>query len=329
MSPSEPAQQLNPLDCLRHLVATLRPGPVQHYRGVHVLPLLSTSADFEAITLGSARAREAVQVAEMSESGRVPVLKVENRATLPLVLLDGESLVGGKQERVMDGSVVIAPGTCVPVPVLCCEQGRWSYRSRGFRSADTSLPTSLKRRKLARSQQALRQRHVDGRLQSMLWSDVAEYSQARQVASPTANLGDVFLADREEIDGYLEAMKPVPDQVGLVSWLHGRLVGAELLGGHELYAESHRRFLHSLAADALASGPWRGGRQEDLGYPAEPLLEIGARVGLSFVADTVAMEPIRHPTAGLGTALHFRSLDRRAAALVCDDRAVHLSAFAR
>ena len=75
-------------------------GHKQSYRNLTMFPLLSvheTTLDY--ITLDEAFAKNLIDVAEVSEEGSVPHLKVENNSPEMVLILDGEELVGAKQNR--------------------------------------------------------------------------------------------------------------------------------------------------------------------------------------------------------------------------------------
>jgi hypothetical protein len=51
-------------------------------------------------------------------------------------LLDGEELVGAKQNRVLNLSLMVAPQSKTEIPVSCVESGRWRMESHSFQAAD-------------------------------------------------------------------------------------------------------------------------------------------------------------------------------------------------
>jgi hypothetical protein len=63
---------------------------------------------------------------EVSRGGSVPELKVVNKSDRMLLILDGEGLVGAKQNRIVNTTILIAGNTTTVIPVSCVEQGRWS-----------------------------------------------------------------------------------------------------------------------------------------------------------------------------------------------------------
>jgi hypothetical protein len=78
-------------------------------------------------------------VTEVTGEGRVPELAFENTSTEKILLVDGDELVGAKQNRILNLTILVGVGQKILIPVSCVEQGRWSYRTRDFRSAGRAL----------------------------------------------------------------------------------------------------------------------------------------------------------------------------------------------
>ena len=132
------------------LLATLLTGEPVTHGALAVIPLLAPNLDDpDWLTLED-------RVTEVSEAGSVPFLQVANGADRPLLLLDGEELIGAKQNRILNTTVLVAAHTEVTIPVSCVEQGRWGYRGRQFRPGDASLYASLRARKAAHVSQSVR-----------------------------------------------------------------------------------------------------------------------------------------------------------------------------
>ena len=76
-----------------------------------MLPLTNAvHAPREYLLLDEALEQGLVTVREISESGSVPDLAFENSAGHPVLLIDGEELVGAKQNRVLNLSVLRRAG---------------------------------------------------------------------------------------------------------------------------------------------------------------------------------------------------------------------------
>ena len=88
---------------LNALLASMQLGEAQTYKNITVLPLSIPDDGGPAyLTLGEAIGAGLLVVTELSEAGSVPDLKVVNRADLPILLLDGEELIGAKQNRALN-----------------------------------------------------------------------------------------------------------------------------------------------------------------------------------------------------------------------------------
>src|SRR5262245_44972367 len=104
-----------------------------------VFPLVGPGDAPTYLLLDEALAKGVAQVTETSASGSVPELKVENRSDLPILIVDGEALVGAKQNRIVNISILVPAQSITAIPVSCVERGRWSYRRPDFGSADHVL----------------------------------------------------------------------------------------------------------------------------------------------------------------------------------------------
>ena len=122
--------------------------PVEH-RGVVVAPLFPLRDPVAGyVTLDEAIGK-GLEIAETGPDGTVPELTVTNPLDEAVLLYDGEELVGAKQNRILDVSVLVAAGSKLTIPVSCVEQGRWRSVSRTFSAAPHVSSTDLRRAKAA------------------------------------------------------------------------------------------------------------------------------------------------------------------------------------
>src|SRR5688500_17704869 len=126
---------------------TLQLGDAVEHRGVVIAPLFprrTPAAQYvtleDAMPLG-------LRIDEVSESGSVPELAVTNPTDANVLLYDGEELLGAKQNRILNVTVLVPARSTTPIPVPCVEEGRWSRRSRSFASARHTAHPALRRRK--------------------------------------------------------------------------------------------------------------------------------------------------------------------------------------
>jgi len=130
---------------------------------------------------GLARTRDGrpVPMPEYSSGASVNQLVLINRSKRPLLLLAGELVSGGKQDRIIAKDRIVAPGSePLPLDVFCVEHGRWSSGSQ-FTAAKTMVHPSV------REQAAVNQS------QPRVWASVRGGTTA---APPGAGAGRAVMA---------------------------------------------------------------------------------------------------------------------------------------
>ncbi len=237
---------------------------------------------------------ESALVREVGETGVVGRLRVESLTQLPLLLVAGELVRGAKQDRLINASVLIAPGGELDeVPVSCIEQGRWAYRGRRrLSSADTAAPWRLRSSAMLRASRSRRRTGRHDADQGSVWQEVETHLRQRRVRSGTANLLDAMEAGggRPVASlGDLDAWEPGMGEVGAVLFVDGSLCGLEAFCSPHAWGEAGRRILRGLCADAAT----RAEAPADAPALARALLE---RIRRMTIAETEGV--------GLGTELH-------------------------
>ena len=106
------------------------------YGNLTVFPLrIEDPRNPDYLTLDQALEARVVRIKEVSKHGSVPELLVENSGVQPVLLLDGEELVGAKQNRVLNVTILVPGKAKILVPVSCVEGGRWHHTSPDFRTS--------------------------------------------------------------------------------------------------------------------------------------------------------------------------------------------------
>ena len=97
------------LKFIHDTINTAHLGSPTTYKNLTMIPLLfrptpvaGTVWDEQYVILDEALAAETARVTEVSDAGSVAELKFLNEGNRPVLLLDGEELVGAKQNRVLN-----------------------------------------------------------------------------------------------------------------------------------------------------------------------------------------------------------------------------------
>ena len=281
--------------------------PVEH-RGIVVAPLFPRRDPVAAyITLDEALPR-GLRITETSDSGSVPELFVENPSDSSVLLYDGEELVGAKQNRILNVSVLVAAGAKLPIPVSCVEQGRWSRRSDAFGSAKHISHSHLRRRKaetLAAQPLAL------GLAQGDVWDEVSEKQSRMGVRSETAANRDTFEAHGAQLRALEQAFAVAPGQCGAVLGLGDDLC-LDAVSRPDAFELLWPKLRAGYLLDAL----------ERLDGRATSVERISA-----FVAEVCEARLTRGPSAGLGEDVRLRGEAVVGSGLTLDGETIQLSAF--
>ena len=140
----------------RHFLADLRLGDPVRVRNVTMFPLVGEDRPGPAYTtLHQAIASKTATVSEVSEGGSVPELLFRNDGDIAVFLMDGEELIGAKQNRILNISILVPAKTAIRIPVSCVEQGRWRYNSGEFRSSSHQLFSKARKAKMMRVSESL------------------------------------------------------------------------------------------------------------------------------------------------------------------------------
>jgi hypothetical protein len=288
--------------------------PVTH-GNLTMFPLLGgTAGEPGYLTLGEALAAGQAHVTEVSEQGSVPELKFVNGAARPVLLLDGEELVGAKQNRIVNLSILVAAASELVIPVSCVEAGRWRHDSAVFATAERAHFASGRARKLADVSCSLADNGSRRSDQGAVWEEISAKASRMQTESNTAAAAAMYEANAKRLDDFVQAMPPAAQQCGAAFAINGRLVGLDLFDARATFAKQAKTLVTSYALDAI----------DESANDAPAMQDAECRALLSDVlrADCRVFKAI-----GLGEDLRLGGEGIRGAALAVEGRLVHLCAF--
>lgn len=283
-----------------------------------MVPLLARApAAPDYLLLDEALQAQLAEVTEVSEGGSVPELAFRNRADRDILLVDGEELVGAKQNRVLNLTILVAAGTQVNIPVSCVEAGRWAWRSRRFESGRRKLHARARMQKMRDVSAALRESGRPARpdVQMAVWRAIDEKMEAFACHSDTRSLHDVYEHAEQRLQAIRSAFAPQPRQVGAAFFVGGALAGVEVFDAAPTLAALLPKIVDSYAFDAIEAPASES-------PPAPDLAEVRA-----LLARIAAAPAKRYPSVATGTDLRIEEDGLHAAALYAKERIVHLSAL--
>ena len=213
---------------------------------------------------------------------QVNTLVLVNHSKNPLLLLAGEIVTGGKQDRVIAKDRIVPPDADpIDLSVFCIEPGRWTGASDNFGASNKSSAESFM------VQPSVRVNAMAKKDQQEVWNSVhGTISQMQVVASAPASVGSVsetVTVTGAAIGGALstssyaqainnDAIKAKVDEaaapanedrakvleklreehaVGVVVAVHGKLIWADLFANTDLLSRYWTKLVRSYAAESV------------------------------------------------------------------------------
>jgi len=286
---------------------------------LRVVPILGTSNDQPPYRLLETSALTAVQVTEISTAGSVPELSVKNTLDVMVYLMDGQELVGAKQNRILNTDVLVPANSTINIPVSCVEQGRWRSISAQF-SSGKHASHHIRAGKSERVHASLKSSGRHDADQGAVWSEVSESLSCSGTSSPTSALSDAYAKRDKDLKAFRQQLRMPENAVGLAVFQDDKFQGLDLFDRHSTLQYFWESLIDSYALD------WLGAQIE------KPVAKSGKESGsaeVKKILQTAAKgtwEPFASPGAGQDLRLQNRSYS--GSALVWEERAVlHLQVF--
>jgi hypothetical protein len=178
------------MDSLGDDLNKIEVGEMQHFRTLAVYPLFRPTNAVENpgyVLLDDAVVAGRARVTEVNGGGSVPELRFENRADNPVLLVDGQELLGAKQNRVVNLTILVPGKSTTVIPVSCVEAGRWSPMSAEFKSSEQFMYSSARAHRTSQVTQAMREEGTRRSDQGAVWKDIAATAAKFSVHSPTGS----------------------------------------------------------------------------------------------------------------------------------------------
>ena len=184
----------------------------------------------------------------------MPDLLVENKGDVRVLFLEGEELVGAKQNRILNTSVLVAARSKIKIPVSCVEQRRWGYKSRYFGTSGSVSPSKLRRVLKAPVSKSVKENRGYRSDQGEVWKEIACLHAAHGIDSGTAAMSDAFDTYEDRIIAYRANLKYVNGASGVAVAIGDRVVAVDLFDKPATCQKVWDRILSGVVFDALEAG---------------------------------------------------------------------------
>ena len=303
---------------IKDYLEQIKLGRKQSYKNLTLYPLLSTySSSLEYLLLDEALSENLMEVVELDSDGSVPELKVVNKSPEMILILDGEELVGAKQNRIVNTTILVQANTTIVIPVSCVEHGRWSYDSPRFHSKERMMSSNLRAMKSEQVNYSVRSSGEFRADQSAIWDGIAEKADRMEAPSPTGAMAAIYDKEMPSIEEYVKHFRLIDLQVGAIFMINGKVVGQDAFGNPGTFSDVFKKLLKSYALDAI---DWYDPDKDHKALKSEVT---------KFQKSALSANAEARPAVGLGTDFRLESKKVTGFALALNDQLLHVSIFAR
>lgn len=298
---------------IENLISKIELGDLQTFENISILPLFMEISNIPGyISLASALNTEKFIIQEVDEYGDVPTLKVINKLNEDVFMMEGEELKGGKQNRVLNTSILVEKNSTLDIPVSCTERGRWHYTSSRHEDP-VVIPSKLRNinNMLVFTRLCTEERYVSD--QNLIWEEVDRYSNKFRIKSKTSALRDVYENLKENLDKNLKNFPILENQKGLIVFINGKLKGMDLISLSSVYKDLHEKIIKSYLIDIFEEKKtFKENYHEDI---------------KNFFDEIVNCEILKFKSVGLGWDYRLKGKNVMGSILMYNDMPVHVHIF--
>lgn len=214
--------------------------------------------------------QEAVQkkkivVTEKNAGGTVGELTVQNTSRDTIIIICGDVIKGGQQDRIVQEDIVLAPGSGKKtLKVFCVESGRWSRSNEaGAAQRGTNLSAAKKPAEFtsyySKGTMSLRKVVEKDKEQSKVWSKVEEINTKNKTLTATKTYTAIGRSDSfsKKLQAYVNFFGTKfndPAIIGVVVVSGKNVLGCDLFATHAIFAGQLQSLLHSYSTEAIVNG---------------------------------------------------------------------------
>ena len=205
--------------------------------------------------------------APRQDSAQVNTLMLVNNSKRPLLLLAGEIVTGGKQDRVIGKDRIVPPESePIDLGVFCVEPGRWVSKSENFGGFGNLAQPSVRANAMGKKDQQEVWNSVHDS-KAKVAQNVPAAAESMEVTSSYADAmgGPQVKREMDKIMAPLErdyrnVIRDLREKnaVGVVVAVNGEILWADIFASNDLLDRYWSKLVRSYAAEALSQGHDRG-----------------------------------------------------------------------
>ena len=304
------------MNTINQVLCDINVGNPLSYENLTLFPLLLEGLnESHYVTLDEAMRDKTVEVTEIDEDGDVPELLLRNDSDKPILILDGEELIGAKQNRIVNLTILAPPKKTIKLPVSCVERGRWAKNSDEFITSKRLHFAKGRSKKLKDVNLSMKTNQSYHSNQSEVWNDISDKAEALFCRSDTDAMSDIFEEHESSLDKYTHAFAATPLQVGAIFAINNQLCGLEIFDTAQTCHKLLPKLVQSYALDAI----------EEVAKQTSSPLNVDPLAGFMNEYNKASTE--QSPAIGLGNDVRINGGKLSGGGLIHNDALVHLCLF--
>ncbi len=303
-------------EVIKKYLGDIKTGSMQSYKNLAMFPLLSSNnAMADYLMLDEALKENLVEIVELDHDGSVPDLEVNNKGERMVLLIDGEEVVGAKQNRIINTTILIAAHSSTVIPVSCVEQGRWSYDSRKFSSHERFMSPDMRSKKAEQVNFSVRETGRFRSNQGAIWEEIDSKAGRMNAESPSMAMAEIYEKQAESLEDYSKKFSLISEQTGALFMINGKVAGLDSFGKPDTFSKVFKKLIESYALDAI-----------DWYDPANNAKPLKSKANIFMDGVNSALMEI-HDSVALGKDIRLDSETVTGFALTHNSELLHLCAF--
>jgi hypothetical protein len=249
---SETAPSAPTLTTSDYLSEPLRVGDPDVCGSLAVFPVFGAAPVQPYVSFAQGR-EHGVVIKELESGASVNDIVIENPTPTPVLLFEGEEVLGAQQNRTFDLSVLVGAHSKLQIPVSCVEAGRWdgSRHSQPFSPAPQAAYAELRRKKARVIKQSLDHGGPARANQAEVWDEVAAKSARLNTVSSTGAAYDIYEQRRDSLAKFLDAVDLHEGQSGAMVAIGDRFVVLDWVSRPAVFTSLHAALVQGYGLDAL------------------------------------------------------------------------------
>lgn len=212
-----------------------------------------------------------MRITERDQSGTVNSLTIENLSQDTIIVICGDVVKGGKQDRIIETDLVLAPKSGKKnLKVFCVESGRWQdsrqevmvQRHNRFNSSSRAFSVSASSFEghYNKGSMSLRKVVEKEKDQGKVWNKVEELNVKNVTVTDTktytalSNSSDYSKRINQYVSFFQKQLARDSNVIGVVVVSGNKVLGCDLFATPALFRSQFSSLLHGYATEAIVNG---------------------------------------------------------------------------